>query len=126
MTTLPERKWSKAFAFGELAWYLRGDNTVAPLAFYAPKIAEFSDDGTHLAGAYGPRLVTGYQSVLQRLRADPASRQAVITLYDSRVHNYGNSKDIPCTVALQFLNRNGALHCICTMRSNDLILGDSV
>ena len=33
------------------------------------------------------------------------------------------TKDLPCTISLQYLIREGALHCIVYMRSNDLWLG---
>ena len=33
------------------------------------------------------------------------------------------SKDVPCTLALQFFIRDGALHQVASMRSSDLVLG---
>jgi thymidylate synthase len=33
------------------------------------------------------------------------------------------SKDIPCTLSLQFIIRDGKLNCVATMRSNDIVKG---
>jgi hypothetical protein len=35
----------------------------------------------------------------------------------------GDKKDIPCTLSIQFFIRDGRLHCVTTMRSNDIWLG---
>ena len=34
-----------------------------------------------------------------------------------------DTKDVPCTVSLQFMIRNNRLHCFDTMRSSDIWLG---
>ncbi len=60
------------------------------------------------------------------LKEQPHSRQAVVTMWNGGdlVQAYGGEKkDLPCTLTMQFLIRNDALHCITTMRSNDLWLG---
>ena len=53
---------------------------------------------------------------------DPNTRRAVININvpNERVIE---TKDEPCTIALQFLNRNGKLHCTAIMRSNDIWFG---
>jgi|TARA_Y100000310_G_scaffold84459_1_gene81323 thymidylate synthase len=58
------------------------------------------------------------------LRKDPDSRRALLTIHNPvwDVVN-GNSKDIPCTLNLQFLIRDGKLHCFGQMRSNDIWYG---
>ena len=93
---------------------------------YAPSYGRFSDDGETLHGAYGPRIWCSLQAVIQMLKDKPDSRQAVITLHrstDASIAARGESKDIPCTIALQFLVRDSKLNLIVTMRSNDMWTG---
>lgn len=114
------RRLSKKFAAAEALWILRGDNRVEPLAKHAPRIREFSDDGETLAGAYGPRVVEQLDYVYDRLLKDSDTRQAVLTMWKPCPPP---SKDIPCTVALDFKRRAGRLNCHAFMRSSDAWLG---
>lgn len=133
--TLPGRKFSLAYAAGELAWYLGGHEDLEFIRYYAPRYERFSDDGHTLYGAYGPRIFTErfddgdgrddrsmWQRCLSLLQEDPDTRQAVIPIM--RPWDVARkTKDYPCTVALQFLIREKRLHLITTMRSNDAWLG---
>lgn len=75
-------------------------------------------------GAYGPRVAGDVGNVVQLLQQDPDSRQAVLTLFDSdRDLGRTDQLDLPCTVAIQFLRREGSLEMLVTMRSNDAWLG---
>lgn len=56
------------------------------------------------------------------LQKDPDSRQAVISIYRPGDCGYA-TKDMPCTLSLQFLIRDKMLHLVVNMRSNDLWLG---
>ncbi|MHB9145639.1 MAG: thymidylate synthase [Symbiobacteriia bacterium] len=112
---------------GELLWYLSGRDDLQTISYYISKYADSSDDGSTLYGAYGPRLFAAngqnqLQNITDKLRQDPDSRQAMISLFDAvdldRPH-----KDVPCTCSFQFLIRNQRLHMITYMRSNDVILG---
>lgn len=114
------RKLGYKFMAAEAAWILSGQNDVATISKYSKKIAEFSDDGVTFYGAYGPRLQDQFQYIRSILMMDPESRQAVATTWRQKPDL---TKDVPCTVALQFLIRNHVLHCVATMRSSDLWLG---
>jgi len=60
------------------------------------------------------------------MKQNPNSRQIVVSMWrdqDLAVGLKKASKDIPCTLTLQFLVRDGALNLIVNMRSNDLWLG---
>lgn len=122
--TLPERALSYPFMVAEWLWITQGMNDLAMLKPYNKVIAAFSDDGETLRGAYGPKLIEQLPYIIDTLRVDPFSRQAVLTIWRERP---GPSKDIPCTVAIQFLLRNSGgvavLDMITTMRSNDAWLG---
>ena len=108
------------FACAEAAWILGGDNRLSAILPYAKMMAEFSDDGMVLAGAYGPPLRDQLPHAVHALVGDPQTRQAVVTLWRQRP---GPSRDVPCTVALQWLIRDNELNCVATMRSSDAWLG---
>lgn len=108
------------FMIAEWLWIQTGREDVASIARYNKEIARFSDDGEIFNGAYGPRLSRQWDWVLAKLREDSDSRQALAVIFTPCPTP---SKDVPCTVALQLLVREGKLHGIMTMRSNDLWLG---
>lgn len=118
--TLPERKLGYKFLAAEAHWILSGDNRVSTIAPYSQQIAQFSDDGERFFGAYGPRVIDQLGYVTSALASDLESRQAVMTIWRERP---GPTKDVPCTVSLQFMVRNGRLNCHATMRSSDAWLG---
>ena len=86
----------------------------------APSIVKYSDDGNIFYGAYGPQIKPQIDYVINKIIEDINTRQAVATIW---IRNPNPSKDIPCTVSVQWLVRDGVLHCINTMRSSDLWLG---
>ena len=114
------RRLSHQFMAAEAHWILTGCNLVEPLARHAPSIRQFSDDRITFFGAYGPQIVPQLDYLTSTLRDDPHSRQAVATIWQRCPPK---SRDIPCTIAVQWLIRDGALHCIDTMRSSDIWLG---
>lgn len=83
-------------------------------------IAAFSDDGVRFDGAYGPKVVDQLRYVIDSFRKDIYTRQAIIDIWRP---NPRDSSDIPCTLSLQFLIRDGHLNTIATMRSSDIWLG---
>lgn len=118
--TVPGRKMGHKFMVAEALWILNGDNSLAGIGPYAKAIKEFSDDGYRFQGAYGPKVTEQLRYVCDTLTEDPESRQAVINIWRE---NPRKSRDIPCTLSLQFLIRDGKIHTIATMRSSDLWLG---
>lgn len=111
---------------GELCWYLSGRDDLNLIEYYIPAYRHFSDEG-HIFGAYGPRLRNeqGHDqiiNVLNRLRDHHHSRRAVIQLFRAS-DLVAAAKDIPCTCTLQFLRRDGLLHLLTYMRSNDAYIG---
>jgi len=122
--TLPERKLSYSFMFGEAAWMLEGRNDVESVSKYVDGVRRFSDDGETFYGAYGPKIITQTSYIIDTFLKDNDSRQAVINIWRE---NPRSSKDIPCTLSLQFILREASndlwLHTIATMRSNDAWLG---
>lgn len=115
----PVRNLNFRFMIAEWLWIFAGLQDVSFLSDYNSKIKEFSDDGQILSGAYGKRLEYQWTYIFESLDK-PDSRQAVASIWTP---NPGNSKDIPCTISLQWLIREDKLHCTVNMRSSDIWLG---
>ena len=109
-----------SFMFAEAHWILTGQNRVSSIKRFSASIERFSDDRIFYHGAYGPKIVDQLTHVVDCLDKDPMSRQAVINIWRE---NPRVSKDIPCTISVQFVIRDGKLHCFDTMRSSDAWLG---
>lgn len=118
--TIPAREMGYKFLVAEALWILQGNSGVETIAPFSKQISQFSDDGYVFQGAYGPKVADQLRYVVETLSADPSSRQAVISIWRE---NPRPSKDIPCTLSLQFLVREGRINCIANMRSSDLWLG---
>lgn len=120
IVTNPFRKPNYAFGLAEILQIWSGDNRVDRVGYYNKRIRDYSDDGKTFYGAYGPPFRGQLDYVLQALRKDRDTRQAVITIWRQ---NPSSSKDIPCTVMMHFLIRDMLLDLIVYMRSNDIWLG---
>jgi thymidylate synthase len=116
----PVRNLSYRFMVAEWLWIYFGQDDVKTIKQYNPNIAQFSDNGIDFNGAYGKAIKPHWDRILDTLNFDNASRQAVISIYRAPTYK---SKNVPCTIALQWLIRNGCMHCIATMRSSDVWLG---
>lgn len=114
------RNLNYAFMVAEWLWILYGREDLKFISRFNINIANYSDDGKTLNGAYGPRFNEQLKYVVDTLSKDHDSRQAVMTIWSK---NPKVSKDIPCTLNLQFLIREKKLHLIVNMRSNDAFLG---
>ena len=114
------RKLNYQFMAAEAYWIISGDDSVAGIAPWNSHIADFSDDGKKFFGAYGPKVKAQLQYVVAKLKKDPDTRQAGLTLWRE---NPPETKDYPCTIALWFMIRGGLLNCHSFMRSNDVWLG---
>ena len=61
--------------------------------------------------------------VISKLRTDPETRQAVVSLWDPCKDNFVESKDHPCNNTLYFWVRDNELNMTVVRRSNDLVWG---
>lgn len=113
------RNLSYRFMIAEWLWIQAGLEDVASLAQYNSIMKQFSDDGEILNGAYGPRLGSQWKYIIDALQQE-GSRQAVSTIWTA---NPRPSKDIPCTISIQWLVRDDKLHSTINMRSSDAWLG---
>lgn len=123
-----DRKLPVRYAVGELLWYLSGSDRLEDIKIFSKAWERMSDDGVHLNSSYGHRIFEKFgfdqlEFVVDVLTKDPSSRQAVIHIKEPVDYRVSPSKDVPCTVALQYLIRNGKLYATTYMRSNDLWTG---
>ena len=121
------RNISKSYVCGELLWYALGRNDVAFINKFAGLWGRISDDGVTSYSAYGDIVFSRHgfnqvEKIIQLLCNDPTSRRAVINFNVPNEHVI-ETKDEICTIALQFLIRDGKLNCYGIMRSNDVWFG---
>jgi hypothetical protein len=124
----PIRDANPFFHYMEAIWMLSGSDGVAFPAKFAKQIAEYSDDGRILRGAYGHRWrnhfgVDQIDAVVEILRTNPNSRRAVIAMWDPVDDLNAASKDLPCNTHIYFALRSGYLNMTVCNRSNDLVWG---
>lgn len=122
------RKMPMRYAVGELLWYLSGSNKVKDIAQYSKVWENLSDNGITVNSAYGYRIKYAFgfdqlEQVKKMLHDNPNSRQAVIHIKDPVDYSQHPTKDVPCTVCLQFFIRDEKLYMTTYMRSNDIWMG---
>lgn len=83
----------------------------------------FVEPNGQFHGAYGRRIGNQLTQCVNKLRVDPDTRQAVISLWDPWLDNQPGKRDYPCTLTLAFALVNGALDLTVTMRSQDVFWG---
>lgn len=119
------RKLPMKYAIGELLWYLSGNNNLSEIQKYTSAWDRMSDDGKTVNSNYGwcIRYKYGFDQweyVRELLRKSPETRQAVLHI---KTADNKESKDVNCTVCLQFFIRDNKLHATVYMRSNDIWMG---
>jgi hypothetical protein len=124
----PERDANPFFHFFEALWILGGRRDVEFLAQFNGKIRDYSDNGMDFHAAYGWRLRRHFRhdqllGVIDMLRADPLTRRAVMSIWDTNFDLGTESKDIPCNDMVFFKLRDGVLDMTVANRSNDAIWG---
>lgn len=122
-----ERKGTLFSCLGEFLWYVSGSDDLGFIKRYIPSYDPFSDDGVTTHGAYGPRLFGPWKGdqvdrVIETLRRNTYSRQALIQIFDAHDLDI-QTKDVPCTCTIQFMMRRKRLEALTHMRSNDAFLG---
>jgi len=75
---------------------------------------------------FATNFTSQLHAVIELLKEDPNTRQAIITMWDSKdlINSYVKlTKDTPCTLTWTFFLRDNNLHMVCNIRSNDLWMG---
>ena len=123
-----ERNWNLIYAKAEWNWYLSGDRNVKKLGKIYGKVPEIwkrmADADGNVNSNYGWQWKRNDQIdyVVDLLKNEPNTRQAVITILDMKEHDTFTF-DTPCTYAIQFTIVHGRLDMCVRMRSNDLWYG---
>lgn len=134
-----KRATNYGFGVGEFLWYWQGKQDLETMLYYNKRMKDFSDDGKTLNSAYGHRMrIVGYgphwadhsqwEACVETLKMDPDSRRALLLInqpFDNvkAAMTETGSKDVPCTLSLQFFIRGGKLDLHTHMRSNDVMWG---
>ena len=124
----PWRNWKHNYAKAEWRWYESGDRNIKKLGKLYGKVPEIwkrmADAHGNVNSNYGWQWGRNSQIdyVLEKLRRNPNTRQATISIYDGKEHSL-YERDTPCTYAIQFTVVNNYLNMCVTMRSNDLWFG---
>jgi len=111
------------FALVEKLVYTSGNGLYAGILDWYNSNYSYYEHGMDI-GNYCWRIAPQIRRIVETLQKDQDSRQAVIAIYNN-LFDQRVTKDVPCTLNLQFLIRNGRLDMIATMRSNDLLWGFS-
>jgi len=117
------RKLNSKIAYVEALQLVAGRSYPELLIKVAPNFQQFTNGGKWFHGAYGPRIRHQLENMRHTLCVDNDTRQALVTIWDAAYDGHGDVKDTPCTVALQYFIRDGRLHAVTTMRSNDVWWG---
>jgi thymidylate synthase len=113
------------YGIGELLWYLSANNKLSQIQKYTKGWDRMTDDGETVNSNYGYCIAKKYgfdqlEFVINELKKNPNSRRAVIHIKEP---SDKPSKDVNCTVCLQFFIREGKLYMTTYMRSNDIWFG---
>jgi hypothetical protein len=129
------RGLSTRVAAAEAIQLIGGFHDPKLMLWASPNFAKFMDRDTdphlnspwtsapYFHGAYGRRIGTQMSDVHRKLRADSATRQAVVTLWDPARDCGSDMHDYPCTVGFGFQIVDDKLNMGVVMRSNDVWLG---
>ncbi|HIH5243067.1 TPA: thymidylate synthase, partial [Raoultella ornithinolytica] len=112
---------------GELLWYLSARNDLDFIQHFIPRYVKYAESDGRIHGGYGPRLFSMHglynqlENVISLLQEKRTTRRALIQLFDASDLVTDNPEqteyaDIPCTISLQFIVRQDALHLFVCMR----------
>lgn len=116
----------------EIEWYHSMSRNVNDIPGGPPEIwKQVADKEGYINSNYGWCMYHGlnydqYDNVVKTLKNNPNSRQAIAIYTRPSMHEdaYKNGmSDFMCTNTVQYLIRDGILHVVVNMRSNDVVFG---
>lgn len=124
----PKRDANHTFHLMEAIWMLAGENNVEWLLQFNSKFDQYAEPDGSMHGAYGHRWRRHFGgdqiiNVIDKLQADPHTRQAVIAMWSPEDDLVGDWKDRPCNTHIYFDMRNNMLNMTVCCRSNDALWG---
>jgi thymidylate synthase len=121
----PDRKLNLNYIKKEFLWYLHGNKFDTSIAEHASIWKNLINDDGSINSNYGQYVfgeIKQFEYVYRTLANDKDSRRASIMIL-SKDHLLSDTKDIPCTYAINFRIRNNTLNMTVHMRSQDAIFG---
>ena len=119
-----DRSFNFKYFAGELAWYLNKDRDVSYINQFSNFWQYIVNPGTNEINSNYGSLVFNEQLewVVEQLRKDPNSRQAIM-FFNRPDFQFEGNKDFVCTMYANFFIRNNKLNMKLQMRSNDVFYG---
>lgn len=123
--TASHRKFPLKAAVSEFLWYMTENPSVNIITPYLKHWENYSDNGQVVNSNYGFQWKNQIRQVIEKIKKDRDTRQAVINLYhDDYSLYYG--KDNVCTPSFQFFLREDLLYLIVNARSRDIVRGECI
>lgn len=119
-----QRKMNYVFSMIQKIIYTSGNGFYTGILEWYNSNYTYYEDGIDI-GNYGWRIAPQLRQIVDILTDDPDSRQAIISVYNPMLDQKRQTVDVPCTLTLHFMIRQGKLDMIVSMRSNDLLWGFS-
>jgi thymidylate synthase len=124
----PRRDANHVFHLMESLWMLAGEQDVGWLKQFSSNISNYAEPDGRMHGAYGWRWRNNWpidqvDEVINVLRRNPDTRQAVIGMWDPESDLTGEWRDRPCNTHIYFDLRGGRLNMTVCCRSNDILWG---
>ena len=119
----------------EIDWYDRMSTNINDIYrgdFEPPKAWQYSANefgeinSNYGLLIYGKKYHKQYKKVLSELSINPDSRRGTMIYQRPSIwyeYNENGKNDFICTNAVTYYVRNGKLHCVVQMRSNDVVFG---
>lgn len=119
------RKLNPKYTKREVLWYLKGDRFDTSICEHAKIWKDIVNSDGSINSNYGQYMfgkINQFDNVIETLKNDVDSRRASIVILNSD-HLFAETKDVPCTYAINFRIRQGRLNMSVHMRSQDAIFG---
>ncbi len=129
-----ERNANPFFHFAEGLWMLTGKNDLKTMEYYNKRMAEYSEDGKILWGAYGWRWKSYFQfdqleliidKIINAYNKGINERRLVLQMWDPKGDLPSRGPDVPCNTTIYFKMdvKQDKLDMTVCNRSNDIIWG---
>jgi thymidylate synthase len=123
----PIRRANPFFHLMEFVWMMAGRQDSAWIAQFNRNMHTYANDGI-IHAAYGNRWQDAFgvdqvEWVINKLKKDPGTRQAVIQLWSPIPDLIVNYADKACNTQLMFRYERGELNMLVINRSNDFVWG---
>lgn len=132
----PRRDANPFFHVMEAVWMFSGSSDVGFVEQFNKKYRQYAEPNGTVWGAYGARWMSHFgpgwsgenpmnqiTEVIQILKQDTMSRQAVIAMWDPSSDLGSIVRDKPCNTHIYLRIVKGALHMTVCNRSNDMVWG---